>query len=46
MDKISAQQLVFWKANEDSKFNKRHFLVVAVDVVVVVVSVIQSTFTC
>jgi hypothetical protein len=35
MDKITALQLVFWKANEDSKFNNRHFLVVA-DVVSVI----------
>ena len=44
MDKISALQLVFWKANEDNKFNNRHFLVAAA--AVVVVSVIRSTFTC
>ena len=44
MDKISAPQLVFWKENEDSKFNNRHFLVVAA--AIVVVSVIRNTFTC
>jgi hypothetical protein len=35
MDKITALQLVFWKANEDSKFNNRHFLVVAAAAAVV-----------
>jgi hypothetical protein len=42
MDKTSALQLGFWKANEDSKFNNRHFLVVAA----AVVSVIGSSFMC
>jgi len=36
MDKINALQLVFWKANEDNKFNNRYFLVVAVVVVSVI----------